>query len=246
MDTEPPTENPKGEPTTEGNKSKNRSQANKSPKRGAQPPKSRLSAKELTLIWKTVVGTLTLCGMFAVPIAVWILRAKEEQQKILEHRLVQKDDQIAEYRRQLGLVNKNVTTYTLMSNKDLKERTTNLVAQMRLSFNSYKDSQQKPVQFAQQVAEAWKTNSELFHKLWVQDSEERSRLSAEFQRKFNDDFRADAIILRDEIYARLPKSTHDSRSFDLYDTTVASLDLPIVINDLERLEKLLPAVPKAN
>jgi hypothetical protein len=161
-----------------------------------------------------------------------------DQINILNARLASKDDLIDEYRQRLHLVDTKKTASSLLTNEELRTKTSNLISQMREFLNRIdQQSRDRSASYWQQMQQA-KTEEER-HKAW---NEQTSRLIREpsLNIEYGEKFKSDAIILRDEMLSRLPKDQKSIMAYSMYEYPINSIVLQMVIDDLDKLSKSLP------
>lgn len=75
---------------------------------------------------------------------------------------------------------------------------------------------------------------------WEKAAQESLPDEEQMRQEYRDNFRAEAIRVRDDFWARLPVSARDPRSTRLYTYGLDLIERRHVADDLERLSKLLP------
>jgi len=131
------------------------------------------------------------------------------------------------------------TTYSKTSNKELKEKTLALVKNIRALVDSYNkkdralmadyDKNNKPeirIDERQVMRQQWLRESDAVH-----DSAMRS---------YRDNYWADAILLRNELYRRLPKKPTQTDLSPIYQNPTNVLGVQVIADHLELIAKSLP------
>ena len=180
---------------------------------------------------------LLVCGFGAAFIASnWryeaIVDNKDERLITLKERLEVKDEQLQEYRERLHLVPTTQTTYSLLSNKELKNNTLDLVTEIR-SFLEIRKVKYDSILFPKV------TNAEQ-EKAWQQKTNALMLESTNTSAEYNKKFKVDTILLRDELLSRLPSTLKNEKEHTTYEYPTNPLGMGTVVDDLERLAKNLP------
>ena len=131
------------------------------------------------------------------------------------------------------------TIYSKTSNKELKEKTLRLVKNIRDLVDSYNkkdreliaeyDKKNKPeirIDERKAMREQWLKESDALH-----DSSMRS---------YRDSYWSDAILLRNEIYRRLPKNLQQTNLSPIYQNPTNVLGIQLIADNLELISKSLP------
>ena len=131
------------------------------------------------------------------------------------------------------------TIYSKTSNKELKEKTLRLVKNIRDLVDSYNkkdreliaeyDKKHKPeirIDERKAMREQWLKESDALH-----DSSMRS---------YRDSYWSDAILLRNEISRRLPKSLDQKNLAPIYQNPTNVLGIQLIADNLELISKSLP------
>ena len=131
------------------------------------------------------------------------------------------------------------TIYSKTSNKELKEKTLALVKNIRALVDSYNkkdralmadyDKNNKPeiiIDERQAMRQQWLRESDAVH-----DSAMRS---------YRDNYWADAILLRNELYRRLPKKPTQTDLSPIYQNPTNVLGIQVIADNLELIAKSLP------
>jgi hypothetical protein len=133
----------------------------------------------------------------------------------------------------------DMTVYSNTSNKELKQRALRLVKNIRELVDSYKkkdrelmaeyDKKNKPeirIDERKAVREQWLRASDDVH-----DSSMRS---------YKENYWADAILLRNELYRRLPKKLNQTDLSPIYQYPTNVLGVQVIADHLELIAKSLP------
>ena len=79
-------------------------------------------------------------------------------------------------------------------------------------------------------------------KNWNKYNKESSKLTNDLMSEYNDNFKIEAILIRDEILSRLSKklkSGRDKHLFSSYERPTNPIGLEMVVDDLEKITKIL-------
>jgi hypothetical protein len=131
------------------------------------------------------------------------------------------------------------TVYSKISNKELKEKALGLVKKIRALVDSYNkkdralmadyDKRDKPeirIDERKAMRDQWLKESDAVH-----DSALRS---------YKENYWADAILLRNELYKRLPKKPNQKNLAPIYENPTNLLGIRVIADDLELISKSLP------
>ena len=129
------------------------------------------------------------------------------------------------------------TAYTSLSNEELKNRSTQLVAAIRGLTRSFYEEDNRMRLAADEKTAAVKsqTEQERIRKGWIEDS---ARLHDTFMQRYKDKFWADAVLLRQAIIGRVG-SLPGAQNSILFQQPTNILGVEQVANSLELLEKSL-------
>ncbi len=153
-----------------------------------------------------------------------IIESKNQSYESLEDKFVAKNDTISDLRKRLYMIEKNKTAYTILSNKELKQKTLSIVKSIRNDLNEY-----------------WKLSHESSDENYKEYQKMSDELSYTLESNYNIN-KVDIILCKDELISRIPnKYTKKRESFiELsYENPVNPLGYEMVLDDLERLAKLL-------
>src|SRR5262245_19727603 len=131
------------------------------------------------------------------------------------------------------------TIYSKITNKELKDKALRLVKSIRELVDSYNkkdrallaeyDKKDKPeirIDERKAMREQWLKDSDAVH-----DSS---------MRYYRDNYWADAILLRNELYRRLPKKLNQKNLAPIYQNPTNVLGIRVIADDLELISKSLP------
>ena len=131
------------------------------------------------------------------------------------------------------------TVYSNTSNKELKQKALRLVKSIRELVDSYNkkdralmaeyDKKNKPeirIDERKAMREQWLKESDAVH-----DSAMRS---------YKENYWADAILLRNELYRRLPKKLNQTNLAPIYQNPTNVLGIQVIADHLELISKSLP------
>jgi hypothetical protein len=131
------------------------------------------------------------------------------------------------------------TVYSNTSNKELKQKTLSLVKNIRALVDSYNtkdrelmaqyDQKNKPeirIDERKMMRDQWLKESDVVH-----DSTLRS---------YKENYWADAILLRNELYKRLPKQPNQKNLAPIYQNPTNILGVRVIADNLELIAKSLP------
>lgn len=191
--------------------------------------------------------TLLLCFVCSFFVMKWrydgIIEQLHERLELNKERLQIKNDQLDEYRQRLHLVPVSGTSFSRMSNKELKGKTLDVILGIREFLNKVKnedrqisDQEWNKVVSARQSAKS----EEDKERIWKSYSSKVYERILQREAQYYQNFKVDAILLRDEILSRLPKSVKNEKVYIYYERSFNIFETPLVADDLERLAKSLP------
>jgi len=138
-----------------------------------------------------------------------------------------------------SVTERGLTAYPRLTNKELRDRTMELVAQIH-DLLAQLQHEQNNLLFQQRAVMMKAQSDEEKERLWNEHTNAIIDLSTTFMQEFNKRFKIEAILLRDEMLSRLPEAALDSRKALFYDLPTNPLGIEEVVSDLERLAKTLP------
>lgn len=154
-------------------------------------------------------------------------------------RIEAQNEQIVEYRERLHLIPADATEFTKLTNKELQEKSLNLVQNLR-TFLLEGEKNQREILFS-----GWRQNykdlsKEELQKAWNEETRRSMMYYLKTNADYNDRFKVNAILLRDELLSRLPKGSKNERRYRTYEHPTNPIGMEMVADDLERMAKLLP------
>jgi hypothetical protein len=131
------------------------------------------------------------------------------------------------------------TIHTNTSNKELKQKTLQLVKNVKELIYSYnkKDRELMTDYDKKNRPEIRIDERKAMRQQWLRDSDS---VHDSFLRQYKDKYWADAILLRDELYRRLPKRMHQPALATIYQHPTNILGVEVIANHLEVISKSLP------
>ncbi len=131
------------------------------------------------------------------------------------------------------------TIYSNTSNKELKQKTLQLVKSIRDLVDSYNKKDRAL------MAEYDKKNSpeiriderKVMREQWLKESD---AVHDSFMRNYRDSYWAEAILLRNEIQKRLPKKPQQTNLSPIYQNPTNLLGVRVIADHLELISKSLP------
>jgi hypothetical protein len=131
------------------------------------------------------------------------------------------------------------TVYTSISNKELKPRVMRLVKNIRdMAYSYKKQDSELLVQFDKKDrVDASKDERKKVREQWIKESDAAHN---SFMRQYKEKYWADAILLKNELYRRLPKNLQQPQLSGLYQYPTNLLGVEAVADNLELLAKSLP------
>jgi hypothetical protein len=131
------------------------------------------------------------------------------------------------------------TIYSNTSNKELKQKTLQLVKNVNELVYSYnkKDRELMTDYDKKNRPEIRIDERKAMRQQWLRDSDS---VHDSFLRQYKDKYWADAILLRNELYRRLPKRVHQPSLAAIYQHPTNILGVEVIANHLELISKSLP------
>jgi hypothetical protein len=163
---------------------------------------------------------------------------REQIQALREH-LETKGAQLDEYRERLHLVAASGSKFSQLTHSELKTKALEFVRDLRgwLARRSAEDSEQGHREWSEMGSAP---NEEERQRLWHEHTGASIRRHSEQDAEYDDSYKVDAILLRDEMLTRLPSEGARHRRWDTYyEHPVNQIIMKRVADDLERLAKLL-------
>jgi hypothetical protein len=164
--------------------------------------------------------------------------ASKEKLDVLKERLASKDDQLDDYRERLGLAPSTGSKFSKLTHRELQEYTLKFVEGVR-SWFAQRDEENRRIADQQWHALTRAQTEEKKHQLWEAHSSTLSNGLFSLIKEFEQKFKIDAVLLRDELLARLPASERDQTSERRYEMPVNTFCIRTITDDLERKAKTL-------
>jgi hypothetical protein len=131
------------------------------------------------------------------------------------------------------------TVYSKTTNKELKQKALGLVKNIRALVDSYnkKDRELMAEYDKKNRPEIRTDDRKAIREQWLKESD---ALHDSSMRTYRDNYWSDAILLRNEIYKRLPKTLQQKNLEPLYQNPTNVLGIRVVADNLELISKSLP------
>jgi hypothetical protein len=131
------------------------------------------------------------------------------------------------------------TIYSKTSNKELKPRVMRLVKNIRdMAYNYKKQDSELLIQFDKKDrVDATKDERKRVREQWIRDSD---TAHDSFMRQYKEKYWADAILFRNELIRRLPKTLRQPQLSAIYQYPTNVLGVEAIADNLELLTKSLP------
>src|SRR6266542_373589 len=203
-----------------------------------------LQSERSTLVTAPWAFLILMAVAFALAFAAakWrysaIVEQLRERLESIKDRLEAKDDQLDEYRERLHLVPARGSEFSRLTQSELKEKALIFVRDLRSWLAAGREQENH------HLTQEWALMTQ------AKNEEERQRLwdqctSASLQRwlkrksQYDEKFKVDSILLRDELLARLPEGSRQEPSYRMYEYPTNFLSMGMVADDVQRLAKLL-------
>ncbi len=181
-------------------------------------------------VGRAIGATIIIIGTLGGFILNSTIKSKDATIETLKERLVSKDEQLNDYRKRLGIIEEDQTSYSVLTNNELKLKALKLVEQIRQEISNYKMKHDKLMY------------SDIISKNWNEYNKKTSLISTELMNNFKNKYKIEAIILKDEILSRLSYKLKSSRDkyIDLhYEHPTNPLGVEEIVDDLETISKIL-------
>jgi len=131
------------------------------------------------------------------------------------------------------------TVYSKTSNKELKEKTLRLVKTIRDLVDSYnkKDRELMAEYDKKNQPEIRTDERKAMRGQWLKESD---AIHDSAMRSYRDNYWSDAILLRNELYRRLPKNLQQTNLSPIYQNPTNVLGVQLIADHLELIAKSLP------
>lgn len=187
--------------------------------------------KELSITLKTPVITITtfiVGGLITFFVVSWHYKERIDTYKEI----------ITQYKERTYEIKAAGNKYTALTLLDLKTTVLNFVSKLRV-FNSEwrkKESLTKPPKLNNDISRGD------YFRLFEEYKDQIQELRLRFQAKYFNEYKVDAIMLRDEMLSRLNKDKYNY-GFHLYVYAGDPFNMSKIPDDLERLSKMLTKIP---
>lgn len=191
--------------------------------------------------WSFIIfGVAAFTFAYAVIRAVYVCRLDTIKEKLdlSKERLVAKDEQLDEYRERLGLMPSSGSKFAKLSHKELQDYTLKFVAGIRDWFSASESETHRITQQELNVIMRAQTEKQR-NQLWDAHSSTYINRLSTIMREFNHKYKVDAILIRDELQARLPASERNRQVEHRYEHPTNTFCIREIADDLERKAKLL-------
>ena len=131
------------------------------------------------------------------------------------------------------------TVYSNTSNKELKQKALRLVKSIRELVDSYnkKDRELMAEYDKKNKPEIRTDERKAMREQWLKESD---AVHDSAMRSYRDNYWADAILLRNELYRRLPKKLNQTNLSPIYQNPTNVLGVQVIADHLELIAKSLP------
>jgi hypothetical protein len=194
----------------------------------------------------TLVILLFVAGSVAYLIARWhyegtVLKLNEHIE-VLKERMEGKDDQLDDYRERLHLIPASGTKYSRLTNEELRTESLNLGAKLRkfLAESQVEDRRVSDPERQKMVNAPCEDEKD---RLWSIMTRSMIMHIQKLNNEYDQRFKVDTIILRDELASRLPERDRDQPSRfrpSSYEFPTNPIGMEMVADNLEELAKNLP------
>lgn len=150
-------------------------------------------------------------------------------------------DQVADFRERLNLVPADSTAYSKLTNEDLKASVAAFLVKLK-EFARRSDKFDGPT-FSEEERQALakattvEEKQKISHAYWTRNTAIMSERSNARNTEYQQNFRAQATVFRDEMMRRLPPETTSQGSYEIF---AGPYPAHAIATDLERLSTLLP------
>jgi hypothetical protein len=167
-----------------------------------------------------------------------LLDTAKERLESLKERLEGKDDQLGEYRERLHLMPASGSQYSKLTHKELQDRVIKFVEGVRTWF-AQSEAENRGIADQQWHAMVHAQTKEQKQQLWQAHTGTLTNGLFTLMRDFDQKFKVDAILLRDELLSRLPATEKSVQANRRYEHPVNTFCINEIADDLERKAKLL-------
>ena len=133
----------------------------------------------------------------------------------------------------------DMTVYSNTSNKELKQKALRLVKNIRELVDSYnkKDRELMAEYDKKSKPEIRIDERRVMRQQWIKESD---AVHDSAMRSYKENYWADAILLRNELYRRLPKKLNQTDLSPIYQNPTNVLGVQVIADHLELIAKSLP------
>jgi hypothetical protein len=167
-----------------------------------------------------------------------LLETNKSRLEALKERLSAKDDQLAEYRERLKLVPSNGSKFSRLTQKELQDQALTYVEGLR-TWLAKSETETRAIADQQWHAMTRAKSEEERRQLWEAHSSTHTSGFQRLMQDFEQKFKVDAILLRDELNTRLPAAERNTQLEHHYELPVNTFCIRAIADDLERRAKLL-------
>lgn len=174
-----------------------------------------------------------------------VMAELREQVSTLKERIEGKDEILDQYRERLKIIEdgkaNSGTAYSRLSDDELKRRTLLLVGQLR-DFISRRERESREISDSHWRRSIEAGTEERRKDLWHRQNSEYSQQSLRTNTEYDQHFRIEAILLRDELLSRLPDeavASRTPRTSTSYEHPTNLFGYREVADDLEKLGRIL-------
>jgi len=130
------------------------------------------------------------------------------------------------------------SVYSQSSNKDLRQRTLTLVKNIRTLVTSYQQKDRELMaDYDKKVTEYRVNERKAVREQWIRQTDAAHDAT---MRRYRDSYWADAILLLDELYRRVPQRMRQKNILPIYQHPTNVLGVETIANHLELMAKALP------
>ena len=131
------------------------------------------------------------------------------------------------------------TIYSKISNKELKQKALSVVKNIRELADSYnKKDRALMAEYDKKTTPEIRTDErKAMRQQWLKESD---TIHGSAMRTYRDNYWADAILLRNELYRRLPKKLNQKDLAPIYQNPTNVLGVQLIADHLELIAKSLP------
>jgi hypothetical protein len=191
--------------------------------------------------WTFIIGCALVFGI-AFAANRWryqgIIETLKERLDTIKSRLEAKDSQLDEYRERLHLIPASGSEFSRMTHSELKTRALSFVTDARTWLAQWSQEERKVLD-GQWQAMCMATDEAEKNRLWHQHTQTSSQISLQRSTEYDQKFKTDSVLLRDEMLSRLQPDAKDQRAHSLYEHPTNPIGMGMVADDLERMAKQL-------